>query len=153
MAKRTFRKEESWIEEMREKEMEDIYKNQKREKKGRILRWEREGGKRERERERERRKRRIVKGSIINVCVYIYIYVWMDGYRPVGWGCGICWLHLCREVKLLPMSVLAMKLNCLIVRLQFWSFKESEVTFHSHYSQVHSWPEWLYLLGSYLWFK
>ena len=45
----------------------------------------------------------------------------------VGQGCRICKLHLCREVRPLPMSALDMTLNYLIVRLQSWSFGECGV--------------------------
>ena len=46
----------------------------------------------------------------------------------------------------LPTIVLDMTLNHLIVRLQSWRFKECRVSFHFHYSQVHSDREMLYLL-------
>ena len=38
--------------------------------------------------------------------------------------------------------------NHLIVSLQSWSIEECGILLHSHYFQVHSDPEWLYLLLS-----
>ena len=32
---------------------------------------------------------------------------------PVGWGCRIHWLHLCKEIRPSPMSILIMTLNCI----------------------------------------
>ena len=49
--------------------------------------------------------------------------IWCDwssenyGRCPVGWGCRIHWLHLCRGVRPLPMSILDMTLNNQMVRL------------------------------------
>ena len=61
---------------------------------------------------------------------------------PIGWGCRIHRLLLCRGVKPLPMSVLDMTLN-LMVRFQWcWSFGECGALVHCHCSQVHSGPEW-----------
>ena len=40
-----------------------------------------------------------------------------------------------------------------IVRLHFRISEQCGVTLHSHYSQVHSDSEWLYLLRSFLWVK
>ena len=54
-------------------------------------------------------------------------------YCPVSWVCRIHQLHLCRGVRLPPMSVLDMTLNNLIVRFQWcWSFADC------HRFQVHS---------------
>ena len=65
---------------------------------------------------------------------------------PVGWGCRIHWLHICREVRPPPKkktSVLVMTLNNLMVRFQqCWSFGECGVPLYCHYSQVHSGPAW-----------
>ena len=62
---------------------------------------------------------------------------------PVGWGCRIHRLLLCRGVRPPPMSVLYMTLNNLMVRFQqCWSFGECGVPLHCHRSQVHSGPEW-----------
>ena len=62
---------------------------------------------------------------------------------PVGWGCRIHRLLLCRGVRPLPTSVLGMTLNNLIVTFQqCWSFGECGVPLHCHRSQVHSGPEW-----------
>ena len=62
---------------------------------------------------------------------------------PVGWGCRIHWLHLCRGGKTTPTSVLDMTLNNLMVRFQqCWSFGECGGPLHCHRSQVHSGPEW-----------
>ena len=74
---------------------------------------------------------------------------------PVGWGCGIYQLHLCRGVRQPPpTSVLNMTLNNLMVSFQLcWSFGECSVPLHCHRSQVHSSPEWKHLIGSYLWVK
>ena len=61
---------------------------------------------------------------------------------PVGWGCRIHRLHLCRGVRFPPTSVLHMTLNNLMVRFQWcWSFGERGVPLHCHRSQVHSGPE------------
>ena len=62
---------------------------------------------------------------------------------PVGWGCRIHRLFLCRGVRPPPASVLDMTLNNLMVRFQqCWSFREYGVPLHCHRSQVHSGPEW-----------
>ena len=60
---------------------------------------------------------------------------------PVGWGCRIHRLHLCRGVRLPPTSVLDMTLNYLIMKLQSWNFGKCGVPVCCHYSQVHSDPE------------
>ena len=53
-----------------------------------------------------------------------------------------------------PTSVLDMTLNNLMVRFQqCWSFGKCGVPLHCHCSQVHSGPEWLHLIGPYLWVK
>ena len=55
---------------------------------------------------------------------------------PVGWGCRIHRLLLCRGVRP-PTSVLDMTLNCLMVRFQqYWSFVECGVPLHCHRSQI-----------------
>ena len=62
---------------------------------------------------------------------------------PVSWGCRIHWLHLCREVRHPPTSILDITLNNLMVRFQqCWSFGECGVPLRCHRSQVHSGPEW-----------
>ena len=63
---------------------------------------------------------------------------------PVGWGCRIHRLHLCRGVRPPPpTSVLDMTVNHLMVRFQQCrSFGECGVPLHCHRSQVHSGPEW-----------
>ena len=53
-------------------------------------------------------------------------------YCPVSWGCRILWLHLCRGVRLPPISrsVLDMILNNPMVRFQQgWSFVNAEYPF------------------------
>ena len=58
---------------------------------------------------------------------------------PVGWGCRIHQLHLCRGVR--PpslMSVLDRTLNNLMARLQPWIFGECGVYLNGHRSQVQS---------------
>ena len=61
---------------------------------------------------------------------------------PVGWGCRIHRLLLCRGVRP-PTSVRDMTLNNLMVRFQqCWSFGEYGVPLYCHRSQVHSGPEW-----------
>ena len=53
-----------------------------------------------------------------------------------------------------PMRVLDMTLNKLMLTLQkCWYFGECSVPLSCHHSQVHSGPEWLYLIGPYLWVK
>ena len=62
---------------------------------------------------------------------------------PVGWGCRIHRLHLCRGVTPQQTSVPDMTLNNLMVRFQWcWSFGKCGVTLYCHCSQVHSSPEW-----------
>ena len=63
---------------------------------------------------------------------------------PVGWGCRIHRLLLCRGVRPPPpTSVLDMTLNNLMVRFeQCWRFGECGVPLHCHRSQVHSDLEW-----------
>ena len=78
---------------------------------------------------------------------YIYIYIYTgnlyQNYCPVGWGCRIHRLLLCRGVRPPPTSVLDMTLKNLMVRFQpCWSFRECGVPLYCHCSQVHSGPEW-----------
>ena len=62
---------------------------------------------------------------------------------PVGWGCRIHRLHICRGVRPSPMSVLDMTLNNLMVRfLWCWSFGGCGAPLYCHRSQVHTAPEW-----------
>ena len=63
---------------------------------------------------------------------------------PVGWGCRIHRLLLCRGVRQPPHECPGyMTLNNLMVRFQqCWSFGECGVPLHCHRSQVHSGPEW-----------
>ena len=92
--------------------------------------------------------------SIIIIFLFFYL---LCHYRiiPVGLGCRIHQLHLCRGVNMLPpsMSILDMTLNYLMLRLQSWSSGKCGVPLHCHYSQVHSDLEWWYLLGSHLLIK
>ena len=63
----------------------------------------------------------------------------------VAWGCRICWQHLCRLIRTPANNKFPgchTKLH-LIIRLQFWSFEESGVPIHCHYSQTHYGPDWL----------
>ena len=81
---------------------------------------------------------------------YLFIYAFMCHSKsvcPVGWGCRIHQLLLCRGVR--PphthtlKSVLDMTLNNLMERLQWcWSFWECRTHLHCHCSQVHSGLEW-----------
>ena len=62
---------------------------------------------------------------------------------PVGWGCRIHQLLLCRGVRPPPTGVLDMTLNNLMVRFQqCWSFGECGVPLYCNCFQVHSGPEW-----------
>ena len=63
---------------------------------------------------------------------------------PVGWGCRIHRLLLCRGVRAPPQtSILDMTLNNLMMRFQqCWSSGECGVPLHCHCSQAHSGPEW-----------
>ena len=62
---------------------------------------------------------------------------------PVGWGCRIHRLLLCRGIRPHPTSVLDMTLHNLMGRFQqCWNFGECGVPIHCHRSQVHSGPEW-----------
>ena len=76
-------------------------------------------------------------------------------YSLISWSFRRCWQHLSRGIRPpTPLtSVLGMKLNHLIMRLQSWSLREYEVPLHSYYSLVYCNPEWWYLLGSHLWVK
>ena len=61
--------------------------------------------------------------SNVSVCQYIYLNITSAEVSrmsccPVGWGCRIHRLHLCRGVTPSPISVLDMKLNNLMVRSQ-----------------------------------
>ena len=47
-----------------------------------------------------------------------------------------------------PIRILDMTLKHLMLRFQSWSFGEYGRLRHYHYSPVHSYLEWLYLLGS-----
>ena len=71
------------------------------------------------------------------------IEIWIF-FCPVGWGCRIHWLHLCRRVRPPTSNECPdMTLNNLMVRFQqCWSFGECGVPLHCHCSQVHSSPEW-----------
>ena len=59
------------------------------------------------------------------------------------------------EKKVTPdsESSLDMSVKHQMVRLHFWSFGESGIRLHYHYSQIHPIPEWQYSLGSQLWIK
>ena len=73
------------------------------------------------------------------------LYSWnYSSVCPVGWGCRIHRLLLCRGVRPPPLtSVLDMTLNNLMVRFQqCWSFGECRVPLHCHRSLIHSGPEW-----------
>ena len=63
---------------------------------------------------------------------------------PVGWGCGIHRLLLCRGVRLTTTNECPdMTLNNLMGRFQqCWSFGECGVSLYRHRSPVHSGPEW-----------
>ena len=81
-------------------------------------------------------------------CEYLSVYIFERNFHwyqllfwPVGWGCRIHQLHLCRGVRPppRPMSVLDMTLNNLMVRFQWcWSFGEGGAPLHCHCSQVYS---------------
>ena len=66
---------------------------------------------------------------------------------PVGWGCKIHQMHLCRGVRD-PTSALDMTLYHLLARLQPWSFEQCRVHLHCHYSQAHSDSNCLTIYGS-----
>ena len=81
--------------------------------------------------------------SFVFGCIYQTLYIGC----PVGWGCRMHRLNLCRGMRPSP-SVLDMIINDLMMRFQWcWSFAEC------HHSQVHSDPKWWHLIGSYLWIK
>ena len=66
---------------------------------------------------------------------------------PVGWSCRIHRLHLCRGIKPLPNMCPEYDTENLMVRFQWcWSFGECGAPLHCNCSQVHSGPEWLYLI-------
>ena len=95
-------------------------------------------------------------GQLTSIYIYIHTHThtWpclqLDSYLlehlcvhicPVGWGCRIHRLLLCRGVRPPPSSVLDMTLNNLMVRFQqCWSFGECGVPLHR--SQIHTGPEW-----------
>ena len=73
----------------------------------------------------------------------LYVFFSENTLCPVGWGCRIHRLLLCRGVRPPPTSVLDMTLNNLMVRFQqCWSFGECGVPLHCHRSLVHSGLEW-----------
>ena len=78
-----------------------------------------------------------------SISSYYYDFSSLKMDCPVGWGCRIHRLLLCRKVRPPPTtSVLDMTLNNLMVRFQqCWSFGECGVPLHCHRSQVHSGPE------------
>ena len=62
---------------------------------------------------------------------------------PVGWGCRIYRLLLCRGVRPPTNECPDMTLNNLMVRFQqCWTSGECGVPLYCHRSQVHSGPEW-----------
>ena len=78
---------------------------------------------------------------------HTHIYIYICIYCPVGWGCRIHRLLLCRGVRHPPTGVLDMTRNNLMVRFhQGWSFGECGVPLYCHWSKVHSGPEWQYLI-------
>ena len=87
-------------------------------------------------------------GKFVHFLALFYVTIlWMIKQIwdcPVGWGCRIHRLFLCRRVRHPPLtSVLDITLNNLMVRFQqCWSFGECRVPLHCHCSQVHSCPEW-----------
>ena len=69
-------------------------------------------------------------------------------FCPVGWGCRIHRLHLCRGVTPPQTVAMDMTLNNLMVRFQWClSFGKCGALLHCHCSQVHSGPEWEHLMG------
>ena len=80
-------------------------------------------------------------------------YIWISQLLEVGGGRRIHWLHLCRGVRPPSTSVLDTTLHCLMLKLQLWRVGECRVPLYCHHSQVHTGPEWLYLIGPYLWVK
>ena len=80
--------------------------------------------------------------------LYMNIYIQISMYRInhyLGFKYSDCFLY--REVNHTSpkMGILGLTLNCI------WFSKESGVFLYCHYSQVHSYSEWLYLIGSYVW--
>ena len=72
--------------------------------------------------------------------------------------CGLEYANCipCSRVRLTPKKGKGFEFDTklhLMVKLQFQSSGECGVHLHCHYSQVHSDPEWYYLLGSHLWIK
>ena len=96
----------------------------------------------------------------LKVCVYVYkilfdptflCQIFPDDLKvkcPISWGYRIHQFHLCRGVisvfykQTPPISVLAMTLNNLMVRVQSWSFGWCGLPLHCSFSQFHSDPEW-----------
>ena len=72
-----------------------------------------------------------------------YLPLFLSLSCPVGWGCRIHRLLLCRRVRPPPtlMSVLDMILNNFTFQW-CWSFGECRAPLHCHCSQVHSGSEW-----------
>ena len=62
---------------------------------------------------------------------------------PNGWSYRIYRLHLCRGVRSPSLSVWDMILSYLMLRCQYWSSGECRVTLHCHYSQVHSFKNFI----------
>ena len=73
------------------------------------------------------------------------IYFHSNGYKPIQPGLqkmSTASLQMGKRTPR-PLSVLDMKLNYLMVKLQFWSFEECGLTLHCYWSiLVHYDPEW-----------
>ena len=89
----------------------------------------------------------------VSICMYVcmnlslYLSIYLSGCKylfirinPVGWGCKIHRLHLCRRVRPTPLNRYPGHITKphLIVRLQPQSFGKWGVLLHCHYSQFHS---------------
>ena len=85
-------------------------------------------------------KCRSLLANVANEFVLTYLAI-----NPVGWGCRIHWLHLCRGVRPPPTSLVSWIWR--MARIQPWSFEDCGVPLRYHCSQVHSDLEWYDLTG------
>ena len=77
---------------------------------------------------------------MMDCCFYCHFY------SLAGWAYRIHRLHLCRETRL-PKQMFW------ICHKTIWRVEERGVPLYYHRSQGYSGPEWLHLIGSYLWVK
>ena len=57
----------------------------------------------------------------VYIYIYIYIYIYTHTHCPVGWGCRVYWLLLCRGDQI--------ELNCVLM-LNWIVWNRTVLTFH-----------------------